>query len=529
MLTAEERQTLYDIHQDPLRFSAFYWPDLKLYDKQVEVLESVRDNKLTFVPAGAGLGKDFITSIAVLWFFRSRNPCKIVVSSASEDHLWSVLWAEIQERINTARGVWEGRPVRLPFKVDYLRVQLFDGNNKLDPQSWILGRVTNKAERVQGVHLDQDKPRVMAIFDEASGIASEFFDAYSSWAHRILAISNPMNTVNFFYQQCKKGDAPNVHGQGLYRKVIQIGAEDSPNVKWGLAWKARDVEPPPPMPEELRIPGLVNYEEYCERLANWDEFNIKTRLHGRFFEDQSSMMFPEEWLDLAAAAARELGSGRRAKVIGVDAGEGRSDSVWTAVDEFGIIEQVAKKTPNTMDIAGFTIEFMRKHSVPADKVYFDRGGGGKQIADRLREQRYKVQTVGFGEPASPPLDVRQKRMEVRKDVQEVQRTYKNRRAEMYGMLREEINPLTLDGQATKRVFGIPAELNLLRAELAPLPLMYDSEGRCFLPPKNRPPGVKATSQITIFDLLGHSPDRADSLVLAMYGLKAKARRKIGAL
>lgn len=889
MLTPEEQAELYEIHQDPLKFTAFYWPHIKLYDKQVEVLESLRDSRLTFVHAGTGLGKDFITSLGVLWFFRSRNPCKIIISSASEDHLRTVLWVEIRERINTARGIFHGRPVELPFKTDYLRVQLWTdtARTQLDPEAWVEGRVTNKVERIQGVHLDQDRPRVMAVFDEAchddqtdvltdrgwrrfaeltgeellltrnpetgecsyarpthlhsshyrgrmflyerrganfcvtpnhrmlfrrydphakewdpwgfeeiqnlndpgggysmprgvrlaggrepsifvieddgskrahdlifpiksfltflgwyfseghvgydrrrndrpgrawitqkcpkvmgeicrvieelgfeprvhhnaetpqvavggpgssqigrwlsqfgrgamnkrlppflrtlsprlirvfldafmrgdgynwgskwgfctsskqmaddlqelsilagsnaflskrksekasvykgrvikskhpgylvrlstvdsnvyvrrnllqgvdydgmvycatvpphhtlltrrngyplwsgnSAIDSGFFDAYDGWAHRMLVIGNPLNTLGFFYHQCAKGDTPDPSGQNkLYRKVIKIGATDSPNVQWGLEWKRRGVEPPPPMPEEIRIPGLTNYAEYVQRLSEWDAFNIRTRLDGEFWTDASSLMFPPQWLDLAAQAARELGPHRKAKTIGVDGGEGRADSVWTAIDEFGIIEQFAKKTPNTMEIAGITIHFMRKHGVPAERVYFDRGGGGKQIADRLREQGYKVQTIGFGEAASPPLDVRQKRMDVRKEVQEVNRVFKNKRAEMYGQTREEMNPLFDEAnRPTKRVFAVPAELTELRRELAVLPLLYDSEGRIFLPPKSRVPGTKSTNQVTIMDLLGHSPDRSDSLVLAVHGMKSRVRRKVGAL
>ena len=45
------------------------------------------------------------------------------------------------------------------------------------------------------------------------------------------------------------------------------------------------------------------------------------------------------------------------------------------------------------------------------------------------------------------------------------------------------------------------------------------DGRLFLPPKDRA-RAKATGQVSIQSLLGHSPDRADSLVLAVHMLKA---------
>ena len=57
-------------------------------------------------------------------------------------------------------------------------------------------------------------------------------------------------------------------------------------------------------------------------------------------------------------------------------------------------------TPNTMEIAGRTIRLIEQHRLPAWQVAFDAGGGGKQIADRLHEQRHFVQVVGFGDPWS---------------------------------------------------------------------------------------------------------------------------------
>jgi hypothetical protein len=50
-----------------------------------------------------------------------------------------------------------------------------------------------------------------------------------------------------------------------------------------------------------------------------------------------------------------------------------------------------------------------------------------------------------------------------------------------------------------------------------LPLFYVSEGRLMLPPKDRTSAESA--QVAIRQLLGRSPDRAESLVLAIWGLR----------
>ena len=98
--------------------------------------------------------------------------------------------------------------------------------------------------------------------------------------------------------------------------------------------------------------------------------------------------------------ARLLQQPRSAAAMGVDvAAGGRDDTCWTIVDELGIIEQIVLDTPNTMDIVGHTIQLMRQYDLAYWRVAFDAGGGGKQLADRLAEQGYGVQLVGFGDAA----------------------------------------------------------------------------------------------------------------------------------
>jgi hypothetical protein len=52
-------------------------------------------------------------------------------------------------------------------------------------------------------------------------------------------------------------------------------------------------------------------------------------------------------------------------------------------------------------------------------------------------------------------------------------------------------------------------------------LLYDEEGRIFLPPKHRKPGDDSDKE-TMEDLIGCSPDQSDALVLAVYGVSAKS-------
>jgi hypothetical protein len=74
--------------------------------------------------------------------------------------------------------------------------------------------------------------------------------------------------------------------------------------------------------------------------------------------------------------------------------------------------------------------------------------------------------------------------------------------------------LALDPATNAHPFAIPGAYTKLRQELAPIPLKYDAEGRVVLPPKHRAGRRQAGQEKTLTELIGHSPDLADALVLA---------------
>lgn len=518
-----------DVIEDPIKFTALCWPDIKLVDYQCDILRSLKDNVETFVHAANEVGKDFTTAIGVLWFFSSRRPCRVITSSSGETQLKNILWSEIKERLSTSR-------VPLPLRQGTLSIKWINEEGVEDPLSYVIGHVTKSVENFQGHHLDHDKPRVLCVFDEASGVADEFNEAADSWAHRKLVIGNPLNTTNFFFRCCKGGDIDHDEGSGeagKLRKIIHISCDHSPNVQLGK--KLAKARVPGPYPSI--VPGVLSYGEYRRRLKIWDKIKIQMRLHGHFYEGDETLVFPPEWLDLAEQVYSTLfpkgyersqkpSSLNPAMALGVDAGAGRDLTCWTVINRKSVIKQQAIPTPNTMEIASRTIRYMVQYKIPPHRVCFDAGGGGKQIADRLREQGYPVKTVAFGESPTPPKGLRVKRTQEKEAQAERRQIYKNRRAEMYGMTREVLDPST-----NEQVFGIPVELYELRKEMAIMPLLYDSEGKMFLPPKDRPPtAAERTEIITIKKLLGHSPDRADSLVLAIFALLGQPpRRRVGAL
>lgn len=307
-----------------------------------------------------------------------------------------------------------------------------------------------------------------------------------------------------------------------YRRVIRIRAQDSPNVRHAETCKAVGKS----VTTEGDLPGVLSYAEYRRRRATWDKVRQCVGLDAEFYEGAEVLMYPPDWLNRAEHAADALRTTtRRAEAMGIDPAEGGDSSCWYVIDRYGIVHWESRKTPNTAFIPSHTLELMRRFNVPAERVAFDRGGGGKQHADALRAKGVNVRTVAFGESIADDPRRGLLSVEHRRDTKETRYEYRNRRAQMYGELRELLDPSHTqpDGRPAP-AFGIPAACVDLRAQLAPIPLWYDDESRLYLPPKNRRPDAgEGAHKVTLTELIGRSPDDADALVLAVHAMLHKHR------
>jgi hypothetical protein len=316
----------------------------------------------------------------------------------------------------------------------------------------------------------------------------------------------------------------------MFRKVIRIRAEDSPNVRLAMAQQRRGLVPT----GETVVPGVLSWHDYQKKRATWDPTRQMIGLDAEFPENQQTLLFPFAWLDRAMRKAKELeGAKRDALAMGVDSAEGGDMTSWAVTDAKGLIELISMKTPDTSVIVGQTIALIAKHRLDPGKVMFDRGGGGKQHADLLRAKGYDVRTVAFGESLAPDPKRRGliEQVGVRLEQREERYAYKNRRAEMYGMLSNLLDP----GPAgsPNEGFGLPCDAppyDELRRQLSLIPRQYDQEGRMVMLPKNKPTvkrdALDPADGGTLVGLIGHSPDEADALVLAVHGMTAKSRRPV---
>jgi phage terminase large subunit len=186
---------LTDYADDPLGLARDCWPAVRFYDRQEELILSVRDNDETFVPAGHKLGKDFASAFVALWFFLTRAPCRVITTSVKDDHL-RVLWGEIARFLDTS-----ARPLLTrdggPLLVNHREIRRAGCR-----VSYLIGTVSEKGEGMAGHHA----PHTLLVVDEASGVADVVYERADTWARRKLIIGNPYPCNNFFYRGVKAGD-----------------------------------------------------------------------------------------------------------------------------------------------------------------------------------------------------------------------------------------------------------------------------------------------------------------------------------
>lgn len=327
--------------------------------------------------------------------------------------------------------------------------------------------------------------------------------------------------------------------ESYHVRVIHIKAEDSPNVRLALAQQRAGL----PVTGEILLAGVLSWADYQQRRATWDKIQQCVGLDGLFYEGAENLLFPPSWLGRAKNLARfRRGRPRRAKGVGVDPGEGKANTTMVAVDEYGVVDLYAKKTPDTSVTEGDIAWFLTKHGVPAERCCIDRGAG-KTTADNLRARGLNVRTVGFGEAISPPPRRGKNPLANRLEVQEQRGAYVNRRAQMYGDLRDLMNPAreydqkaveddnddwggeggsrhTPKTRLGKGGFAIPEEYEDLFSQMSPIPLLRDRSGRLRLPPKDR--HSENSNERTLVEIIGHSPDELDALVLAVHAMLYEA-------
>lgn len=391
---------------DPLRFVqyAFPWgePGSELENAagpepwQIDVLTEIRDGLLTPFEAiqiatasGHGVGKSALVSWIILWAISTFEDTRGVVTANTEKQLVSKTWAELSKWFRLFIG-------KAIFKQTATRIVSIDPEHE---NTWRIDMIPwseNNTEAFAGLH-NQGK-RIIVVFDEASAIPDVIWEttegALTDANTQILWIvcGNPTRNTGRF-RECFEG-----------RRAHR--------------WKTHRVD--------SRAVGFSNHEQIRKWIEDYgdDSDFVRVRIKGTF-PRQGSMEFISAAVVDEATKREVLAFPEDPLVIGVDVARyGDDESVLFVRKgrDARSIPYLTFRGLDTMSLAGRVAEeFLR---LRADSVFVDGGGVGGGVVDRLRQLQVPVWDVQFGGKAD------------RAGVADDKTRYANKRAEMWGFMRE---------------------------------------------------------------------------------------------
>ena len=458
------------------------------WDKQVQILHSIRDNRETMVQSCHAAGKSWLAAGIVIWWLITRFNSKVITTAPTWRQVEDVLWAKIASQASKA-------PV-LGLKPLKTAVQMGD--------DWFArGLSTRQPEKFSGYH-----GNVLMVIDEASGVVGENlwaamdFNLTDFKNDRMLAIGNPTDPTGEFHRRCTR------ETKGV-RKTIKISAYDVPNVQL-----RREV-----------IPGLIDHrtvEMYEEEWGGAGHPLFDVRILGEFPRTGGESLFPLAWLDRAFTYDTSrafdpiagdtfyempdlstMQDGIRA--LGMDVAAGGDDKNALAY-RTGLKMQHVKGwyAQDTTELLEGRDMYGKELSQPSlfgwidlyapDLAYIDALGPGKPIYDSARKHklrngdRYgKLRIRAFKASASPLRD----------------EMFANAKAEAYWNLRELLRLNQLD-------------MSMIQGETR-----REIERQAFAIrwKQNAKGQVQIEDKRTMKAREGFSPDELEAIIMSLYGAK----------
>ena len=434
------------IKDDPLAFVllAFPWGEqgtpLEKHSGprkwQRAILQAIRDHikendgKIDFdtfrmaVASGRGIGKSALVSWLVIWMMSTRIGGSVIVSANSEAQLRSVTWAEITKWLAmTLNSHWFEIAATRIMPAKWL-TEIVEREMKKGTRYWsVEGRLWSEEnpDAYAGLH---NEDGVMLIFDEASGIPDSIWSVSDGFftentPHRFhLAFSNPRRNTGYFYET--------FHSKRAFWSTRVIDARDVEGTDKNLYQRIIDEYGP-------------------------DSYQASVEVYGNFPSEGDDQFIGSNLVD--DAMKRPPAKDTSAPiVIGVDPARFGADATVIAIRQGrDILELRRHRGADTMEVAGYVIDAIEQFQ-PA-LVCIDEGGLGAGVVDRLKEQRYKIRGVNFGNKAKN------------------QTMWGNKRAEMWGAMRDWL-----------RTGHIPTD-RFLKTDLISPKTKPDSRGTLFLESK----------------------------------------------
>lgn len=491
-LNAEERYALKNLLDNEisnpwLRFEndpvGFVTQGLKenVWSKQQEILESVRDNKRTAVPACHAPGKSHIAARIVAWWI-SVHPvgtAQVVSTATTFRQVRNILWQgirKVHERHNLA-----GEVFTVEWKID---------NNIV---GYGFGGGQNDESAVQGIHA----PHLLVIVDEAGGINETLgrsLEALMTGGHtRLLLLGNPPTDQegSFFERACNSD---------LYN-VIPISAYNTPNFTGEDAGICSSC--PPSVSEHPVTDHLVDKTWVDDVISEFgdDSAFVEARVHARFPTSSTNKVIPLSWAEMSTDN-EDFMSGETIQ-LGVDVASDGGDEFAIAWNDGGKLSvrhnSSGAANANAVDVAGVILQQI----LAAERVHRERG-----VTEKVR---VKIDVIGVGWGVRSVLDRWKDEKRHSSEIIPVSvgeragdaAKFGNQRAEMWWNCRQLLQPQRTEEGVTQEI-----RLNLDRKTLAQLSTptyKSDSSGRIVIEKKSE---MKRRGM--------NSPDRAEAVLLALY-------------
>ena len=394
----------------------------RLWSKQREIVESVRDNRLTAVQSANGCGKSFdAAAIASWWCAADPGADRFCLLTAPNATLVrTVLWAELRRHYERGQlpGELLGSEWRLNGRLLALAKKTSDFLDEGRAESGFAG-----LHRPAGV---------LVVIDEASGVENWLWNAISGLTTgescRVLAVGNPLRPDSRFAQVCQPGSGWN---------RIKISAFDSPNFT--------DEEVSPEL--SAALPGEVWVDELRATFGE-NSPAYQARVLGEFAEAADDGLIEAGWVRNAHEFEALPAEGDPV-TFGVDVARSGSDSTVIVRAQCELCRVVHEaKGADLMETSGAVARLLE--DAPGAIAIVDEVGVGGGVIDRLKELGLNVRGFVAGARARRP------------------ERFANLRAETYWQLREMLREGVLD---------LDPEDEELSAELLSLRWSLDSAGR----------------------------------------------------
>lgn len=353
------------------------------WNKQIEIIESVRDNDNTCVASGHGVGKTFISACTTLWFLYTHYQSRVITTAPTNRQVESILWAEIWSLYNKSRVPLGGRLLKTSLNIE---------------EKWFaLGLSTDDPDRFQGHHAEH----LLLVMDEAPGVDPKIYEAsqgiLTSRGAKALLIGNPTSPSGPFFE-CFKNK--------LW-KSFHISCYDSPGIT-----------------DPVNFPTLTTQKWIDERKEAWGEASpmFISRVKGEFPIEGEDTLIPLNWCERAVQRWHKNVDAKKLTdhvYLGLDVARyGTNKTVMTRFVSPRVELIKCIQNRSTTNAVNLIIQEAITAGAKLQQVTVDDTGVGGGVTDRLRDLNYPVIAVNFSQRPGDPFH------------------FKSIRDEMYWHLRE---------------------------------------------------------------------------------------------